>query len=137
MGEQSAQRRSSVRNRAQKRRVLTVTSESDEDSAPEGAPQLGRAGLDALEEELAAEEERLQVCPTMLADVSCPGLPCGKLQACRLHAGMHRRQLSTAVHPGVMTSCNRRLTGTSQCFGCLAHVNRAAQQPRKVVVCRA
>ena len=61
IGEQSEMGKPTARTRAQKRSVLVAPSESDEDDAPEDALQASRAELDALEEELAAEEERLQV----------------------------------------------------------------------------
>ena len=51
-----------------------VCSESDEDDAPEEAPCLSGAKLEALEEELAAEEDRLQVSATLLGcrvNLSC------------------------------------------------------------------
>ena len=53
-------RHSSGRRRAQSQRMLVDSSESDEEDAPEEAPELSRAELDALEEELAAEEDDVQ-----------------------------------------------------------------------------
>jgi len=47
--------------RAQLRRMLVVTSDSDDEEMPEEEGKLDRSELDALEEELAVEEDRLQV----------------------------------------------------------------------------
>ena len=47
--------------RAQLRRMLVVTSGSDDEEMPEEEGKLDRAELDALGEELAIEEDRLQV----------------------------------------------------------------------------
>lgn len=47
--------------RTQLRRMLVVTSDSDDDEMPEEEGKLDTSELNALEEELAAEENRLQV----------------------------------------------------------------------------
>lgn len=47
--------------RVQLRRMLVVTSDSDDEEMPEEKGKLDRAELDALEEELAIEENQLQV----------------------------------------------------------------------------
>ncbi|CAL5221331.1 g3506 [Coccomyxa viridis] len=60
MEEHGKEGRSSGRHRSQRRPMLVVSSESDEDDVPEEAPHLSGAKLDALEEELTAEEDRLQ-----------------------------------------------------------------------------
>ena len=79
LGEHSERGNPTDGERAKKRSVLVVPSESDEEDAPEEALQPCRAELDALEEELAAEEDRLQV---HLASLHIHGYICFRIWAC-------------------------------------------------------
>lgn len=72
MEEHGKEGRSSGRHRSQRRPMLVVSSESDEDDVPEEAPHLSGAKLDALEEELTAEEDRLQVSANLLGTHDAP-----------------------------------------------------------------